>query len=265
MLRVVQSGDRLLGEWVTWLRAQGQSEGTVGIRRHYGGRFLGAYPDPWAVTPEQAAGWLAWPSWSPETRKSARSSVRCLYRWGLAVGRTDHDPTVSLPGVRVPRSQPRPAPHAVLAAAWEQGDASDRLALALAAYAGLRRAEIARVHSDDVSTLGLRVHGKGGAVRTVPIHPCVWPLLRDVRGWAFPSPRGGHVTPDAVGRRLARLLGGGWTAHTLRHQFATRAYAGTRDLRAVQELLGHTSPATTARYVAVADQALIDAVLSIPA
>lgn len=262
---MIDPGDGVLSAWASWLRAQGQSEGTVRVRLHYGARFLAAFPDPWAVTPEQAAGWLAWPLWSPETRKSARASVRGLYRWGVAVGRTDRDPTLSLPGVRVPRTQPRPAPETVLSAAWGRAGPSDRLALALAAFAGLRRGEIARVHSDDVTTLGLRVTGKGGAVRTVPIHPSVWPLLRDVRGWAFPSPRGGHVTADAMGRRLARLLGHGWTAHTLRHRFATRAYAGTRDLRAVQELLGHTSPATTARYVAVADQALTDAVMSIPA
>jgi len=44
--------------------------------------------------------------------------------------------------------------------------------------------------------------------------------------------------------------------HGLRHRFATRAYARSRDLRAVQELLGHASPAITQRYVAVSDMNL---------
>jgi site-specific recombinase XerD len=40
------------------------------------------------------------------------------------------------------------------------------------------------------------------------------------------------------------------TAHQLRHWFATQAYRGSRDLRVVQELLGHASPTTTAIYTA---------------
>jgi integrase/recombinase XerC len=45
----------------------------------------------------------------------------------------------------------------------------------------------------------------------------------------------------------------GYTMHTLRHFFATRAYRGSRNLRAVQILLGHASVATTERYTAVDD------------
>lgn len=47
--------------------------------------------------------------------------------------------------------------------------------------------------------------------------------------------------------------------HTLRHRCATVAYAKTRDLRAVQELLGHAKPETTAIYTAVPDDAVRDA------
>lgn len=46
---------------------------------------------------------------------------------------------------------------------------------------------------------------------------------------------------------------GEWTAHTLRHRFASTAYAGSRDIRTVQELLGHSSVATTQIYTAVPD------------
>lgn len=69
-------------------------------------------------------------------------------------------------------------------------------------------------------------------------------------GWAFPSPRkpGEHVTPDCVARRLKRILSG-YSAHTLRHHYATEAYQESGDLLATQLLLGHRSPVTTIGYV----------------
>ncbi|MDQ2740537.1 MAG: site-specific integrase, partial [Actinomycetota bacterium] len=54
-----------------------------------------------------------------------------------------------------------------------------------------------------------------------------------------------------------------WTMHSLRHRFASRAYAVDRDVLTVQDLLGHASPATTQRYVQLPDDAkrrLIEAV-----
>ena len=47
-------------------------------------------------------------------------------------------------------------------------------------------------------------------------------------------------------------------------RFASRAYAGAFDIRSVQELLGHSSPAVTARYVAVPSTQLVNAVLAVP-
>jgi integrase/recombinase XerD len=71
------------------------------------------------------------------------------------------------------------------------------------------------------------------------------------------------VSGDWVSKTLKRLLGGELTAHTLRHRFATKAYQGSKDIRAVQELLGHSSPATTAVYTLIEDDALAAAVASV--
>jgi integrase len=56
-----------------------------------------------------------------------------------------------------------------------------------------------------------------------------------------------------VGIVVTNVLPDGATMHSLRHRFASRAYRGTRNLRAVQVLLGHASIATTERYTAVDD------------
>jgi integrase/recombinase XerC len=58
------------------------------------------------------------------------------------------------------------------------------------------------------------------------------------------------------------VLPNGWTLHTLRHRFATRAYRGSRNLRAVQVLMGHSSIATTERYLACDDNEIRAAMLS---
>jgi integrase len=58
------------------------------------------------------------------------------------------------------------------------------------------------------------------------------------------------------------LMPEGWTLHTGRHRFATRAYRGSRNLRAVQALMGHSAIATTERYLAVDDDEIRAAVMS---
>jgi integrase/recombinase XerC len=126
---------------------------------------------------------------------------------------------------------------------------------------------VAQVHHRDLSVgvdgASLLVHGKGGRLRVVPIGESLANALRlgaaghtpgmSERGWLFPTGVGGHLTPDHVSGLVSAVLPDGWTMHTLRHRFATRAYRGTRNLRAVQVLLGHESIATTERYTAVDD------------
>ena len=79
---------------------------------------------------------------------------------------------------------------------------------------------------------------------------------------AFPDGFGGHLSPAWVGELVAGVLPAGYTMHTLRHRFVSRAYRGTRNLRAVQTLLGHASIATTERYLAVDDDEIRAAMLA---
>ena len=81
-------------------------------------------------------------------------------------------------------------------------------------------------------------------------------ILAVTTTYLFPVYGGGPITPAHLGTLIAKALPGDWTAHTLRHRFATRAYQAERDLRAVQELLGHVSPVTTAIYTKVGNDAM---------
>jgi site-specific recombinase XerD len=72
----------------------------------------------------------------------------------------------------------------------------------------------------------------------------------------------GRCRAKRLGKLITEALPGDWTAHTLRHRFGTVAYQATGDIRAVQELLGHASPTTTAIYTKVTDGAMRRAAMS---
>lgn len=252
-----------LEAYVLHMRAAGMSAATVRLKRQHLERALTWFdaPSPWAVTLEQMIEYLAVHDWAPESRKSVRSSLCGFYRWAEDVGHVAVDPSRKLPRVSVPQGIPHPAPSTVFDQALAGADARTLLMLQLAAYAGLRRAEIAGLHTDDIVGDSLRVRGKGGKVRGVPLNAQLVEALAAVpRGFVFPGNDHGHLSPDRVGRIMAGVLGNGWTAHSLRHRFATRAYAAERDLLTVQQLLGHSSVATTQRYTQVPDDALRRAV-----
>ena len=101
------------------------------------------------------------------------------------------------------------------------------------------------------------MYGKGRKIRTIPLGDDIARAIRQhPTGYVFPGLDNGHLSPAWVGRLMSDALPEAWTAHTLRHRFATRAYAGSRDLLAVQELLGHAHPDTTKRYVEIPDAAM---------
>ncbi|HEU5223919.1 MAG TPA: tyrosine-type recombinase/integrase [Candidatus Lumbricidophila sp.] len=142
-----------------------------------------------------------------------------------------------------------------------RADDRTRLVMRLAHDAGLRRTEIALIHSDDLSQdfIGwtLLVHGKGGKRRTVPLTPRLALELRaHGHGWVFPGEIDGHLSPRRVGELAVAVLDAPWTLHTLRHSFATRTHNLDGDTLTVQRLMGHASPATTVRYVVLDDERL---------
>lgn len=271
-----------LADWLTWLRGGARTEGTIRTRDEHIRNLAQLHADPWAVTEGDLSRWLARSDWSPATKRGHRASVRSFYAFAVRTGHLATDPAADLDPIRQRRALPRPTPTEVLRQAVTGADDRIRLALLLALYAGLRRAEIAGLHARDIDEHTIRVRGKGGHERRVPLHPDLAAALRDelhrrrqgtelgtgwgptvpaADGWIFPTRNPDqHLTPRWLGRLVGRALGPGWTTHTIRHRFATQAYQAERDLRAVQELLGHSKPETTARYAAVPTGAMTGAV-----
>lgn len=242
---------RYVEGYVQSMMAAGRREATVRLHRHYVSVIATFGRHPRDVSRSDLERWLSNPQWMPETRKSARNVAIMFYRWALAHQIVDRSPAADLPPVRVPRALARPAPEAVFQDAMVRADARMRTMLMLARYAGLRAGEIAAVHSDHIDGDLLYVEGKGGRERVVPVvNAQLAAHITVARGWVFPSPHGGHLCATYVSQSMATHLPDGWTAHTLRHAFATRVYEGSRDLLALGALLGHASTETTRRYVA---------------
>lgn len=248
------------------MRAAGTPRTTEGLRvAHLRrlGREVGGTPA--TLSFDELVRWMAGQPWAPNTRRAYRQSFRAFYAWAMATGLVTTSPAHLLPPVTVPRSLPRPAPEHVFRLALRTFDRRARLAIMLAGTLGLRRGEIAQLQREDMERdlvgWSLRVVGKGGHVRVLPLPELVAKeLLTWPPGYLFPSPQGGHLTPHHLGKIVSSHLPDGLTTHTLRHRFGTITYRRSKDLRAVQELMGHKKIETTQVYTAIESETLREVV-----
>ncbi|HJI79083.1 tyrosine-type recombinase/integrase [Bifidobacterium adolescentis] len=260
---------RSIEGWTDTLKAAGLSAQTIKSRRykmvHLAALLMPSGPKD--VTTEQIVQAFARQQWKPETRKAYRNTISSFFRWLHKSGRRSDDPSLDVPRVKKPHAHPRPCPDRYIAAAMEKATSSEKLMIRLGAECGLRRGEIARVHSDDVvadsAGRSLIVRGKGDKQRIVPLPDDLADIIMDARGYLFPGRFVGHVEESYIGDHISHLLPDGYAAHTLRHRFATTAYAATHDLFVVAELLGHESVETTEHYVAMPDGRLREATAAV--
>jgi integrase/recombinase XerC len=200
-----------------------------------------------------------------------RGFFRFLNRRGLA-----HNPALAtVRSPKLPVSVPKPLTAVDAAEALASVDDArpwiakrDIAVLTLLYGCGLRLAEALSLTRREapIAPGAIRINGKGNKQRLVPILPivatavadylaaCPYPLAADDA--LFVGARGGRLNPRLVQGRMVQLrralgLPESATPHALRHSFATHLLASSGDLRAIQELLGHSSLSTTQRYTAV--------------
>ena len=241
---------------------------------------------------------LADAGFSPATQARRLSAVRQFHAFLYGEGLLSHNPAEAVESGRVRRNLPKTLSRqevvrlleqaqAEMAVAEQAGTKAARLRtrrmhtlLALIYASGLRVSELVglkagQVHEQDGF---LRVRGKGGKERIVPVAPAVMALVKvwkallvrqrggvplNAEDFLFPS-RGasGHLTRQQFAGALKRLAKrAGLDArrispHVLRHAFATHLLEGGADLRAVQLMLGHADIATTQIYTHVQGETL---------
>lgn len=247
--------------FLAYKRAGGCAPATIRNRFYQLGKFAREVgTSPKHVTSSQLVAALD-VDMSNNNRKSLHDAFSTFFKWCQETGVRADNPTDALPRVRPTPPNPRPCPDEYISAAMAKANDSERLMLRLAAECGLRRIEIARVHSRDVvrdssGHRSLVVMGKGDKQRIVPLPDSLADTVEASNGYAFPGRFGGHATANFIGERLSALLPDGWSGHKLRHRFATIAYADSHDMLAVSRALGHASVETTMHYTALPDAGL---------
>ena len=212
---------------------------------------------------------------------SIRSFLRFLERRGLA----NAAGAAALRAPRQPKSLPKPLTAAdarrVVSAGEQLSEepwiaARNAAVLTLLYGSGLRISEALGLAGEQLSDLAdtvLRVSGKGGKTRLVPVLPValqavaeyrkLCPYHLDPKGLLFRGARGGPLNPAIVQREMKKMrsalsLPDTATPHALRHSFATHLLGRGGDLRTIQELLGHASLSTTQVYTGVDTARLLE-------
>lgn len=261
--------DALIPRYKEYLESGTLSPRTVELRLYHLNRIR-KFVDkkPGDVLLEDLTRYFQGRSWAPNTRAVVRASMAVFYRWAVDNEYLLKNPAAKLMSVKVPQGKPKPASDAAMEQALRLAGPDVTLMVRLGEKCGLRAMEIAAIHSRDIEQdeLGytLRVLGKGSKVRMIPLsEEFALELLSRPTGFIFPGKIDGHLSPAYVSRQVSSVLPPGVTAHKLRHRFATKAYRGSsNNLRAVQELLGHSSIQTTTVYAGIGNDQLRQAALS---
>jgi integrase/recombinase XerC len=244
-------------------------------RRVVIGRFIAEVGDvePNDITVEAVHRW--WGSLAGNAASSRRTylaAVRTFCEHLRVIGALDGDPLATLRTPRVPDAPPVTLTDAEVARllATPVHDAVTAVAIALMLGCGLRGGDVANLdaaHVDCVERL-VRVHGKGGKVRLVPMPERVAAMLEEFIDGRRDGPllvddQGRRMSSNSVRARVTRFLEvagvkrhslDGRSSHVLRRTCATELLAGgVATIRDVQAILGHASLSSTQRYLALPD------------
>jgi len=253
--------------------------------------FLGEGAEPARVDGERVFAFLAerHARLHPASLGRKLAALRCFFRQRVREGECAADPTAGIPMPRTPMRLPKPlavddceALAEAPAPAGGEGERAlrDRALVEVLYGTGLRVGELASldVRDADLRRADLRVWGKGGKERVVPLPAearealAAYLALRERPGilgeplFTSLSRRRGpprRLGPRDVRRVLAARARAARLAepvhpHRLRHSYATHLLDMGADLREIQELLGHASLSTTQKYTAVSAERLLE-------
>lgn len=274
LLPDVSISEPLLEEWQLWQYAARKADSTILERVRVIALFaLETGCSPVTAKAGDIIRWLgSHTEWSQSTAATYHSYLRSWFTWLTIMDHRADNPMVKLGAPRYPDRVPRPvSDDDLVRLLLTPMHHRTRVMILLAALAGLRVHEIAKLRGEDIelSKPALHVEGKGKRTAWIPLHPLLVEaaLTMAAKGFWFPANSrrpGDHVhsksVSDIIGNAMRRA-GVRGTPHGLRHWYGTTLLDDGADLRTVQELLRHRSLATTQIYTKVNDERRSEAVV----
>lgn len=293
-----QGAARLMEDWLAQLAAvRGVAPATVTAYRRDVSGYLGFLAGHWGGPAGLAAlgrvgtgdlrAWMAQErsrGLSARSLSRALSAVKSFHSWLAEAHGLETSAVTATRGPRAKARLPRPvapdAARALIAAVEAQSlepwmAARDLAVVTLLYGCGLRISEALSLRQSDAPLPDmLRIRGKGGRERLVPVLPVAAQAVEEYRhrlpyeaapaAPLFLGARGGalnqrHVQRVTAAARMQLGLPPTATPHALRHSFATHLLEAGGDLRTIQELLGHATLATTQVYTGVDQARLMEA------
>jgi len=216
----------------------------------------------------------------------ALAAVRSIYKWLAIEGKVKHNPAALVSSPKLPKRLPRVPSieemNGVLDTQMPEHTSfpeRESLIFELLYGSGIRNSELVGVDLEDIRLReeAILVRGKGKKERFVPLSETAVDALRQylpkrnelvarfkrVHAALLVNQRGERLTTRSVGRivkqiAVAKGLPADIHPHTLRHAFGTHMLAEGADLRAIQELLGHSRLSTTQRYTHLSTRQIVD-------
>lgn len=251
----------LISPYLAWLRKRSRSKETVDFRQRVLTQFDRDLPFGLArANAVELEACLYRDGWSVGTRSSYYTILSNFYAWAFDprdLWLDGENPMLWMPGrPRPPRGEARPFEDSILRRILTECDDPYRRWALIAAKQALRCCEIAGLDREHVTEAKLYVaRGKGGRPRWHDTDPEVWEAVRDLPpGPLAVDPRTGErataryvslYSAMHIRRRLGIARGG---LHQARHWLGVTAQAQGRDIRVVQEMLGHASLSSTQIY-----------------
>ena len=221
-----------------------------------------------------------------QSRSLARqlSAIRSFFSYAEREGHFKNAALAAVRSPKLPHAVPKPLSVEAAGRVMVEGEgaadgkpawvaARDRAVLLLLYACGLRISEAVGLTAARAESNPLRITGKGGKERIVPVLPQVREAIHVYKSLApfaladhepmFRGEKGGPLSPRVIQILIERLRGAlslpeSATPHALRHSFATHLLSNGADLRVIQELLGHASLSTTQLYTEVDRRHLLE-------
>ncbi|MDI3506316.1 MAG: integrase/recombinase XerC [Methanomicrobiaceae archaeon] len=195
--------------------------------------------------------------YQPRTLHRMISTLSSFYRYLYVQGAVAADPMIGVERPRIKNQELKYLKHSqVIRLINTIENERDRLIVRLIYATGVRVSELCSISIEDIDFEDhtIRVRGKGGKIRTVFIDDETLEEVgrfigNKIAGPLFPGQQGKHLSPRTVQHIFRQYAPLGITPHKIRHSYASELYRRSKNLRVVQENLGHSSIKTTEIYL----------------